>query len=99
MKKTISSIMLALLATCCLDVVTAQEDGNILTNEDILTLITGDVSQLVISEKIRLGDTDFDTSPEALVLLSQAGTPEHVLLAMVHADASGDRCADDSASD
>ena len=99
MKRTISSIVLALLALCCLNVVTAQEDGNVLTNEDILTLTAGDVSERVISEKIRLSETDFDTSAEALVLLSQAGTNEQVLLAIVHADAIDDRCADDSASD
>ena len=99
MKRTISSIVLALLAMCCLNVVAAQEDGNALTNEDILTLTAGDVSERVIVERIRSGDTDFDTSAEALVLLSQAGTHEQVLIAIVHADAIADRCADDSASD
>ena len=99
MKRTIWSIVLALLAMCCLNVVTAQEVGNVLTNEDISTLTAGDVSYQVIVQKIRASETDFDTTAEALVLLSQAGTNEQVLLAIVHADAIDDRCADDSASD
>ncbi len=99
MKRTIWSIVLALLAMCCLNVVTAQEVGNVLTNEDISTLTAGDVSYQVIVQKIRASETDFDTTAEALVLLSQAGTDDFVLVEMIQTGATEDRCADDSAAD
>lgn len=99
MKRTISLIVSALASMCCLNVIYAQGNGNALTNEDILTLTAGNVSERVIVERIHSGDTDFDTSAEALVLLSQAGTHEQVLIAIVRAGVIDDRCTDESASD
>ena len=94
MKKTVSPLVLALLAACCLNVVVAQENFEALTNEDILTLTAGGVSERVISLKIELSKTDFDTSAEALVTLAQAGAHEFVLMGMIQAAAEADLCAD-----
>lgn len=99
MKEYTAPIGVALLAACILRVAAAQEGSDILTNEDILTLTSGGVTQLVIINKIFESNTDFDTSPEALVELTRAGVPEGVLIPMVQAEPAEELCVDQASSD
>ena len=89
----------ALLAACASQAVAAQEGSDVLTNEGILTLASGGVPELVIVNKIHESNTDFDTSPQALVELTRAGVSEGVLINMVQAEPTEELCVDQASSD
>jgi hypothetical protein len=54
-----------------------------LTNLDVLKMVETKLTHEVIVEKIRTSPCDFDTTPEALQKLKDAGVSDSVLLAMV----------------
>lgn len=54
-----------------------------LTNEDVLKLVESKIAPEVVLEKIKSSACDFDTSPEALRALKDAGVPDSMLLVMV----------------
>ena len=54
-----------------------------LTNEDVLKLVESKIAPEVVVEKIKSSACDFDTSPEALRALKDAGVPDSMLLVMV----------------
>ena len=94
MRKYTAPIGVGLLAACCLQLTVAQEARDVLNNEDILTLVAGGVSENVIVTKIVIGNTDLDTSAEALVALTEAGVPETVIVHMIRAEPDEELCAD-----
>ena len=99
MRKYTAPIGVALLAACFLQLTVAQEARDVLNNEDILTLVAGGVPELVIVNKIIFGNTDLDTSAEALVALTEAGVPERVLVQMIQAEPAEELCVDQASSD
>ena len=99
MRKYTAPIGVGLLAACCLQLTVAQEARDVLNNEDILTLVAGGVSEIVILNKITFSNTDLDTSAGALVALTEAGVPESVLVQMIHAEPDEELCADQASSD
>jgi len=54
-----------------------------LTNADVLKMVEAQLPTEVVVEKIKASPCDFDTSPEALGSLKQAGVPDSLLLVMV----------------
>lgn len=63
-----------------------------LTNADVLKLLGAGIAPEVVVAKIRSSAASFDTSPEALRGLKEAGVPDAVVLAMVEprgADGTG----------
>ena len=54
-----------------------------LTDSDVLALVESKLAPEVIVEKIKASECDFDTSPEALRKLKDAGVPDSLLLVMV----------------
>src|SRR2546423_7239563 len=54
-----------------------------LTDEDVLKMFGSKLSTEVIVEKIKSAACDFDTSPEALQRLKDAGLPDSLILVMV----------------
>ena len=62
-----------------------QEAGEILTNDDIVRLTASGLPASVIVAKITSSTTDFDTSVDALVALSEAEVAAEVLEAMTNA--------------
>jgi hypothetical protein len=54
-----------------------------LTNADVLGMVEAKLAPEVIVEKIKGSPCDFDTSPEALRGLKEAGVPDALLLVMV----------------
>ena len=54
-----------------------------LTNADVLKMVEARIAPEVIVEKIKGSPCDFDTSPEALRGLKEAGVPDALLLLMV----------------
>ena len=65
----------------------AVADDKPMANADIIKLTTAGVPAEVIVAKIRASPCTFDTSPDALLLLSKAGVGEAVLNAMMTASA------------
>jgi cobalamin biosynthesis Co2+ chelatase CbiK len=62
-------------------------DGNALTNEEVLDMLTGDrLPPRIVAEKIKKArNCAFDTSREALKKLKASGVPDSVIVAMVRA--------------
>ena len=54
-----------------------------LTNDDVLRMVAAKLAPEVVVEKIKASPCDFDTSPEALKGLKDAGVPDSLLLVMV----------------
>jgi hypothetical protein len=54
-----------------------------LTNADVLKMVEAKLAPEIVVEKIRASPCDFDTSPEALKRLKEAGVPDSLLLVMV----------------
>ncbi len=54
-----------------------------LTNADVLRMVEAQLAPEVVVEKIKGSPCDFDTSPDALRRLKQAGVPDSLLLLMV----------------
>lgn len=90
--RRVSATLLVLAA--CTVVGTAQELAERpLSNEDFLTLAAAGIPHQVIVAKIESSETNFDTSVEALLELSEAGLHADVLTAMTSA---GNEAADES---
>ena len=70
------------------------QDSEVLTNEDVVRLTQSGLPGSVIVAKITTSSTDFDTSVDALVALSEAGVDPEVLEAMTRAGASSAPVAD-----
>lgn len=60
-----------------------QQSPRTLTNADVLKLVEAKIATEVVTEKIKASACDFDTSPEALRSLRDAGVPDSLLLVMV----------------
>ena len=73
---------------------TFGQDTEVLTNEDVVRLTQSGLPGSVIVAKIGTSSTDFDTSVDALVALSEAGVDPEVLEAMAKAGASPAPAAD-----
>jgi hypothetical protein len=65
----------------------AQQSAHstILTNNDVIDLVKSNISADIIVAKIRSSECKFDTSPEALKGLKEAGVSDEVVLSMVEA--------------
>lgn len=62
---------------------TQQPQPRPLDNDDVLKLFESKIAPEVVIEKIKTSACDFDTSPEALRALKDAGAPDSLLLVMV----------------
>ena len=90
---------LFLLAGLLLIATTAfGQDSEVLTNEDVVRLTQSGLPGSVIVAKIGTSSTDFDTSVDALVALSEAGVDPEVLEAMTKAGVSPAPAADPPAA-
>lgn len=58
----------------------------VLKNADVIELVKSGLSAGIISAKIKASETDFDTSTEALKILSENGVPEAVVVTMLEID-------------
>ena len=54
-----------------------------LTNDDVVKMITGGLSEVTIIQVIRKGPADFDTSPDALIKLKENGASPRIIEAML----------------
>lgn len=74
----------------------AQE---ILTNKSIVEMVNSGLSPEIIIAKIRSSSVSFDTSTGALKLLSEAGVPENVVIAMIGEEGKASRAARQDSKD
>ena len=65
------------------NVQTSADAAQVLTDRDVLALVESKLAPEVIVEKLKASECDFDTSPEALRKLKDAGVPDSLLLVMV----------------
>jgi len=65
-----------------------------LANEDVLKMLAARLSPEVVASRIKTSPADFDTSPEALKALRDAGAPDSVILAVVEAPRAGAAAAE-----
>jgi hypothetical protein len=63
--------------------------AQILTNREVLQMFAARLAPEVIVEKLRASRCDFDTTPDALQKLREAGLPDSLLLVMVLAPKCG----------
>ena len=85
MKRTMAWLGVAVLAACVLPVAAGQNSDEVLTNADIVTLTEAGLPAAVIVAKIAATRTDFETTVEQLVALSQADVDAGVIEAMMEA--------------
>lgn len=79
--------------------VTQRASAQVLTNADIVRMVQAKLSDAVIISEIQNSTCQFDTSPNALIQLKQAGINDKVLEAMTEAGHSGNsRAGNRSAS-
>ena len=88
MKRIGASLGIAVLAVCTMPVALGQDDEEILTNEDIVTLVEAGLSPSAIVAVIESRGTDFDTSVAQLAALSRAGLDSALIEVMIRASAS-----------
>ena len=88
MRKTVSLLGLLIAAAFWLPASMGQEQEEVLTNADIVVLSDAGVPPVAIVNKINSTRTNFDTSVEQLVALSNAGVDASVLAAMTEQGAS-----------
>jgi hypothetical protein len=65
------------------NVQTSAAAAQVLTDSDVIALVESKLAPEVIVEKLKTSECDFDTSPEALRKLKDAGVPDSLLLVMV----------------
>ena len=78
-RKSCARLLAVASLVFCLTGASAEE---VLTNDGVIKLHQAGFSADLIIGKIRSSQTDFDTSVDALVALSEAGVPESVIAAM-----------------
>ena len=71
----------------CFPVVTAAQTQKPLTNSDIVTMSSQNFDPALIVKAIQSSATNFDTSPQALIELKNAGVSQSVMEAMLSAQA------------
>ena len=71
------------------DAVSQSSQAPGLTNDDVLKMVHAQLPDSVVLAKIKASNCQFDTSPDALIGLKQAGVSEAVLKAIAEAPVSG----------
>ena len=81
---TFAVMVLSLVAVLSYSVPAQNE---VLTNDEVVTLVKGGLASSIIIGKIRSSKTQFDMSTDALIKLKQAGVPDDIVTAMLEAKA------------
>ena len=82
---TIALAILLAVAMPCL----AQAPGNaLLTNADIVKMVKAGLPESVIMRKVQMSESNFVTSPDALIELKRQHVPDDVMAAMLDSEAA-----------
>jgi hypothetical protein len=82
MKIRVRSVILLAALVCSSGQFLAQSKKP-LTNQDVIEMVKGGLDQKTIIKAIETSDSTFDTTPQTLILLKNAGITEGVLTAML----------------
>ena len=94
MRRSKPLLAAVVLAVCAMTTAPGQEEGEVVTNADVVTLTEAGLSAAAIMAVIEASRTDFDIGVAQLAALSQAGVDSAVIEAMARAAAevsAGDR--------
>jgi len=80
-------VVLALLVIAAMPLAAAAQET--LTNESIISMVKGGLSEAVVLARVRSGPANFDTSTNALLNLKKAGVSDKIIEAMVSAPKAG----------
>lgn len=79
------AVLLTLLLMSSQFVALAQDGGEVLTNENVITMVKAGLPASIIVNKIRASKTSFNTSTDELIRLKQASIPDEIINAMLEA--------------
>jgi len=86
LKRLLSSLLFCLFmisgAATTLKAQMAQPDVEVLTNEQVITMLSGGLSSTIVVSKIRSSKTSFNLSTEELLRLKNQSVPDEVVSAM-----------------
>jgi hypothetical protein len=68
-----------------LSALSVRAQGEVMTNDEVITLAKAGLSPSIIIGKIRSGKSDFDLSTDALIKLKQTGVSDDIVAAMLEA--------------
>jgi len=77
-----SLLAVSLCFAFCLN---AQAQGDVMTNDEVITLTKAGLSPAIIIGKIRTGKSNFDLSTDSLIKLKQSGVSDDIVSAMLEA--------------
>ncbi|MDQ3800451.1 MAG: hypothetical protein M3384_13465 [Acidobacteriota bacterium] len=90
MFKTLIKFIAAVVLAVCLPVMaTAQKNAQPLTNADVLEMLKAQLPESTIVLAIEQATGNFDTTPQALILLKKQGATQKILDAVLKAKATG----------
>ncbi len=94
------SVFCTLLAAamCFAFYATTPAQGEVMTNDEVITLAKAGLSPSIIVGKIRSGKSDFDLSTDSLIKLKQAGVSDDIVAAMLEAKSGRSNAAGPSMS-
>jgi len=84
---TRSTYLFAILLALVLPCVAQDPAGPPLTNSDVVKMVNAGIPESVILRKIQVSETNFLTTPDALISLKQHHVPDGVLVAIVDGQA------------
>lgn len=86
MMKTRFIFSLLIAVMLCIGAYTnVRAQGEVMTNDEVITLTKAGLSPAIIIGKIRSGKSDFDLSTDSLIKLKQSGVSDDIVTAMLEA--------------
>jgi hypothetical protein len=82
MRKALRLSLLAAAMICC-QIMAAAQESKPLTNADVVAMVKAGLPETTVILAIQKGPTNFDTSPQALILLKNQGVGPKVMDAML----------------
>lgn len=84
-QRFIFSSLLVVVLCLTLSAIDVHAQGEVMTNDEVITLAKAGLSPSIIVGKIRSGKSDFDLSTDSLIKLKQAGVSDDIVAAMLEA--------------
>lgn len=85
MKQRFIFSSLLVVSMCFAFCLNAQAQGDVMTNDEVITLTKAGLSPAIIIGKIRTGKSNFDLSTDSLIKLKQSGVSDDIVSAMLEA--------------
>lgn len=76
-------ILALLVILCCPTTSVFAQDGDVLTNSDVVAMVKVGLSEGIILAKIKQTKSNFDTTPSGLAKLKESGVPDAITIVMI----------------